>query len=105
MIHTKYTLKQDKIDFRDLPYIPAKTSLADIVDLRKWASPVENQMNLGSCTANALVNDYELLTNRDAPTHSVDLSRLFVYYNERVLEESVDVDSGATLRDSIKYVV
>ena len=31
-----------------------------------------------------------------------DVSRLFIYYNERVLEGSVDYDSGASLRDGIK---
>lgn len=101
---TKFTLKPDKIDFRDLPYIPTKDPLADIVDLRKWASPVEDQGQLGSCTSNALVGGYELITNRDEPTQFIDLSRLFVYYNERVLEESVDFDAGATIRDSIKSV-
>ena len=31
-----------------------------------------------------------------------DVSRLFIYYNERVLEDTVDYDSGASLRDGIK---
>jgi C1A family cysteine protease len=32
----------------------------------------------------------------------VDMSRLFIYYNERVIEHSVDSDSGAMIRDGIK---
>ena len=104
MTHKQFTLKADNVDFRDIWYVPLKTPLVDTVDLRKWASPVENQLHLGSCTANALVGGYELLVNRDDPTMYADLSRLFVYYNERILEESVDIDSGATLRDSIKSV-
>ena len=32
----------------------------------------------------------------------VDLSRLFVYYNERAIEGTVNSDSGAFLRDGIK---
>ena len=32
-------------------------------------------------------------------------SRLFVYYNERVLENTVNQDSGAYLRDGIKSLV
>jgi C1A family cysteine protease len=32
----------------------------------------------------------------------INLSRLFVYYNERVVENTVDFDSGATLRGGIK---
>ena len=32
----------------------------------------------------------------------VDLSRLFIYYDERVVEHTVNSDSGAMLRDGIK---
>ena len=32
----------------------------------------------------------------------VDLSRLFIYYNERAIEHSVRSDSGAMIRDGIK---
>ena len=31
-------------------------------------------------------------------------SRLFIYYNERVIEGTVDTDSGAQIRDGIKVV-
>ncbi len=31
-------------------------------------------------------------------------SRLFIYYNERVIEGTVDTDSGAKIRDGIKSV-
>jgi C1A family cysteine protease len=33
---------------------------------------------------------------------SADMSRLFIYYNERVIEHSVKTDSGAMIRDGIK---
>ena len=71
------------------------------MDLRALCSPVEDQGQLGSCTANALVGMLEYLEI----VHRfpfVDLSRLFVYYNERVIEHSVHDDSGAMLRDGIK---
>ncbi len=71
------------------------------VDLRPSCSPVENQGNLGSCTANALVGALEFLENKNKKPF-VDLSRLFIYYNERVIEHSVKTDSGAMLRDGIK---
>lgn len=71
------------------------------VDLRDGCSPVENQGNLGSCTANALVGALEFLELK-AGQPLVDLSRLFIYYNERVIEGSVQEDSGAFLRDGIK---
>jgi C1A family cysteine protease len=71
------------------------------VDLRTGCSPVEDQGALGSCTANALVGALEFLEKKDGAAF-VDLSRLFVYYNERVIEGTADSDSGAFLRDGIK---
>jgi C1A family cysteine protease len=76
--------------------LPAK------VDLRKLCSVVEDQGELGSCTANALVGALELLEMKAGTMPFADLSRLFVYYNERVIEGTVQSDSGAMLRDGIK---
>jgi len=75
--------------------------LPSAVDLRPLCSPVEDQGALGSCTANALAGALEFLENKDQVSF-VDLSRLFIYYNERVIEHSVKSDSGAMLRDGIK---
>lgn len=94
----------DLPDRRDHRYaavhgVPAK--LPAKVDLRAQCPPVENQGQLGSCTANALAGALEFLElKEDYPL--VDLSRLFIYYNERVIEHSVAHDSGAMLRDGIK---
>jgi C1A family cysteine protease len=71
------------------------------VDLRSLCSPVENQGNLGSCTANAIAGALEFLEKKNKVSF-VDMSRLFIYYNERVIEHSVDSDSGAMIRDGIK---
>lgn len=91
-------------DGRDYLYgtlrkIPAK--LPAKVDLRKGCSPVEDQKDLGSCTANALAGALEFLMKKDRVPF-IDMSRLFIYYNERVVEHSVKIDSGAMLRDGIK---
>ena len=40
------------------------TTLPSSVDLRKWCSPVENQGQIGSCTANAGVGVVEYFENR-----------------------------------------
>lgn len=74
------------------------------VDLREYMSPVEDQGMLGSCTGNAIVGSLEYLENKQKLTF-VDLSRLFIYYNERVVEGSVNEDSGAIIRDGIKSLV
>jgi C1A family cysteine protease len=71
------------------------------IDLRGGCSPVENQGRLNSCTGNALVGALEFLEIKDR-LRFVNLSRLFVYYNERAIEHSTRVDAGAALRDGIK---
>lgn len=53
---------------------------------------------------NAIVGAYELLLKRDAPEYFQNLSRLFVYYNARLIEGSSGEDSGVYLRDGIKAV-
>src|SRR5437870_7645219 len=68
------------------------------VDLRPLCSPVENQGDLGSCTANALAGSVEFLEKKDKVPFT-DVSRLFIYYNERVIEHSVNDDAGAMIRD------
>jgi C1A family cysteine protease len=76
-------------------------TLPSKVDLRLGCPPVENQGELGSCTANALAGALEYLMIKDKVTFC-DMSRLFIYYNERVIEHSVKTDSGAMIRDGIK---
>jgi C1A family cysteine protease len=99
-----YRVKQDRADWRDFPYKPVGTPLREQVDLRKWASAVESQGHLGSCTGQATVGAYELLLNKEVPDKFVDLSRLFVYYNARLLEGETGEDIGAYVRDAIKGV-
>jgi C1A family cysteine protease len=85
--------------FRKVYRVPA--TLPSAVDLRPQCSKVEDQGQLGSCTANALVGATEFLMIKDKKPYA-DLSRLFVYYNERVIEHTVNQDSGAMIRDGIK---
>ncbi len=79
--------------------IPAK--LPPSVDLRRLCSMVEDQGQLGSCTANALAGALEFLERKDKVPY-MDFSRLFIYYNERAIEHTIKSDSGAMLRDGIK---
>ena len=96
----------DVPDKRDVPFrmiFRQPSALPSSVDLRAWCSPVEDQGALGSCTAQALVGALEFL-QITAGLPFKDLSRLFVYYNERVLEGNVFSDSGAMLRTGIKVL-
>jgi C1A family cysteine protease len=77
------------------------TTLPTKIDLRPGCSPVEDQKELGSCTANALAGSLEFLMRKDK-VRFADMSRLFIYYNERVIEHTVKTDAGAMIRDGIK---
>ncbi|MFZ3166733.1 MAG: hypothetical protein WA130_03895 [Candidatus Methanoperedens sp.] len=77
--------------------------LPPVVDLRHLCSGVENHGRLGSCTDNALVGALEFLEKKDGIPY-IELSRLFVYYNERVVENTVRLDAGARIRDGIKVL-
>jgi C1A family cysteine protease len=81
--------------FRQVGTLPRK------VDLRSICPPIESQGSLGSCTANALTGAIEILKIKDG-LPIVHMSRLFVYYNERKIEGTIDFDSGAAIRDGIK---
>ncbi len=72
-------------------------------DLRALCPPVYDQGRLGSCTANAIAGAIEFDRLKQELSDFTP-SRLFIYYNERVIEHSVDSDSGAQIRDGIKSV-
>ena len=59
-------------------------STASKVDLRQWCSPIEDQRDIGSCTANASVGIVEYFERRAFGKH-LDGSRLFVYKATRNL--------------------
>ena len=96
----RYAWRPDLPDARDHLLPAPKGGLPRRVDLRDRCSPVEDQGALGSCTGNAIVGALEFLLLRDGPL--VHLSRLFVYYQERVLEGTVPVDDGAEIRSGVK---
>lgn len=56
----------------------ASASLPATVDLRAWCSSIEDQRDLGSCTAQAAVGLIEFYENKAYGTH-IDASRLFLY--------------------------
>jgi C1A family cysteine protease len=78
----------------------AKKSLPSKVDLRPWFSPVEDQLDLGSCTANAGVGLLEYFERRAFGKY-IDASRLFLYKVTRKLLHSTG-DSGAYLRTTME---
>ena len=74
------------------------------VDLRDECPAVYNQGSLGSCTANAIAAAVQFDRAKEALTDVFTPSRLFIYYNERAMEGTIESDAGAMLRDGIKSV-
>jgi len=75
-------------------------TLAGSVDLRAWCSPIEDQGNLGSCTAQAGVGLVEYFERRAFNRH-IDASRLFLYKTTRNLLHWTG-DTGAFLRSTMQ---
>ena len=99
-----YGWQPDLPDQRDQPYmVAAPVVLPPAVDLSPLCPPVYDQGQLGSCTANAIAGAIEFDRMKQKLTDFIP-SRLFIYFNERVLEKTVNSDSGAQIRDGIKSV-
>jgi len=81
--------------------VSAPVTLPELVDLRQHCPIVYDQKNLGSCTGNAIAAAYEFdLIKQNKKDFTP--SRLFIYYNERVMEGTVAQDAGAEIKDGFK---
>lgn len=102
--------RPDTPDFRDVTFRESlrvklvNVELPSEVDLRSGMPPVYDQGQLGSCTGNAIAAAIEYARKREQLEDFIP-SRLFIYYNERVIEGTVNEDAGAEIRDGIKSVV
>lgn len=76
------------------PAAPVK--LPATKSLRQWCSPIEDQEDIGSCTAHAAVGMLEYFERKSFGKHT-NASRLFVYKTTRNLMK-VTGDTGAYLR-------
>ena len=102
----RYGWIPDIPDQRDHLYAAPLAFLAALppsTDLRSSCPAVYDQGQLGSCTANAIGGAIEFDRLLQKLPDFVP-SRLFIYYNERVIEGTVNSDSGAQIRDGIKTV-
>ena len=94
----QYNLKLTRLPDENLRFAPMAAIISKLpksIDLRKRMPPVYDQGSLGSCTAMVFVASIQFLD----PTFFG--SRLFLYYNTRAIQDSVNIDSGATLADCI----
>ena len=99
----KFNVKVDrlpphKLDIHDFSKIQKQPT--SYVNLSNKITTVYDQGQLGSCTANALCELFMCeYSNTILP------SRLFLYYNERVIENDVPTDAGANLSDGISSLL
>jgi len=68
-----------------------------VLDLRPWCSTIEDQGHIGSCVGNGTVGALEFLQIRNGVTLQ-ELSRLFIYYNARLMTQEQDQDVGCYIR-------
>lgn len=94
-------ISKDKVDLRDKKIVLPPRSVTS-VDLRVKCPPILDQGNLGSCTANAGVSQYQMMKQLETQRGFPVPSRLFLYYNTRLLEGTTGWDSGASIRDTVK---
>ena len=98
---SRYGWRHDKLDRRDRKFLAKKGVYAPSLDWSPGMTPCYDQLSLGSCTANGLAGEMQWLLGQE--NHPVIMpSRLFIYYNERAIEQSTESDSGAEIRDGIK---
>lgn len=96
---------RDLPDERDLYYKRILSiNTPKIIDLRNNCPDAYDQGSIGSSTANALafLFEYNEIINNNKDFKP---SRLFIYYNQRKMNNTTDYDSGASIRDSIKSII
>jgi C1A family cysteine protease len=102
----KYGWRPSIPDIRDLKFTlheALKTKTPDTYDLTPKMPPVYDQGALGSCTAQASGAAFEYDHIKVGLDHGTP-SRLMIYYLERLIEGTVDSDSGAEIRDAVKVL-
>lgn len=103
----RYGWIPDLPDARDHMYAAPSavmTKLPPNVDLRGEFPEPYNQGDLGSCSGNAIAGAIQFERRKQKLNPDFIPSRLFIYYNERVMENTVNHDNGAQIRDGIKSV-
>lgn len=103
----KYGWIPDLPDQRDMLFAAtmATKTLPPKVSLRAQCPPIyETQGQLGCCTGFGIAAALQFGRKKQMLTPDFIPSQLFIYYNERVIEGTVDVDGGAQIRHGMKSV-
>ena len=106
MTERKFGWKRDIPDDRDhICKLEAMPGVSRNVDLRTSGHlpTVYDQGSTNSCTGNAIAGAVQY-GMRCQSRHDFVPSRLFIYYNERLMEGTTNSDDGAYIRNGIKSV-
>ncbi|OGU38411.1 MAG: cysteine protease [Ignavibacteria bacterium GWB2_35_12] len=100
-----YTLEHSKIKdmVSKIKINSDNLTLPSSVDLREWCSPIENQLNLGSCSAHAAVGLVEYFEKK-VNGKFIEGCHLFLYKTTRNLMQ-LSGDTGAWLRNAMSALV
>lgn len=104
---SRYGWIPDYPDARDHLFAAPHAIMSDLppkVDLTSGFATPYDQGQLGSCTGNAIAGAIQFDRRKANQQPDFIPARLFVYYNERVMERTVNTDSGAMIRDGIKSI-
>ena len=102
-LNRRYGWRPQLPDHRDRVFRPAIVAPTPTADLRALFPAPYDQGQLGSCTANAISGAIQCDMARQKLEDFMP-SRLFIYYNERAMEGTIDQDAGANIRDGIKSI-
>jgi C1A family cysteine protease len=84
--------------------VGAVATLPKSVDLRPTMPQVYDQGQIGSCTSNAIAAAVQFVRRKSGQPPDFQPSRLFIYYNGRITENSLGSDSGLSISDGIRAV-
>jgi len=96
-----YGCRRDTRDARDITFKPRAIRMPPEVDLRPYLAPVMNQGPIGSCTGHGVTGAFRFLRIKSGKA-DIPLSRLQNYFDAREMEDSIEADAGAEIRDNIK---
>ena len=63
---------------------------------------VQTEACANGCVANAVAGAYEYLVKRHLGEEAYDVSRMFIYYNARYLEDAEHEDEGTAIGDALE---
>lgn len=99
----KINTQKSTPDARDhqLKLLNPKLKISKSVNLKSELPYIFDQGRIGSCTANSAGSMYSWIVKKNNGQTFIP-SRLFLYYNTRVIQGTVGYDSGASLRNTMK---